>query len=231
MPTGPVPAVGPPPTSNLESLPATRRSILLALKKRGSAHAEELPSDLGVTVSALRQQLSSLQSDNLVAYEEVREGLGRPKHSYFLTPQADELFPRAYTEIATELFAYIEEQDRELLDRAFRRRRDRRIRQANLRLAGKSFEEKVRELTAILDDDGYVASCEQLEDGSYLIVEHNCAILGIASRYRQACSSEIEFIRSLLPEAEVTRLTHIVEGSRQCGYLVAPRAKRAPAWA
>ena len=35
----------------------------------------------------------------------------------------------------------------------------------------------------------------------YRIVEHNCAIWAVAQRYGQACTSEIDFIRTVLPEA------------------------------
>jgi DeoR family transcriptional regulator, suf operon transcriptional repressor len=210
---------------------STRRSILIALKTRGSARAEELAGDLGVTVSAMRQHLSSLSSELLVEHEALRDGRGRPRHIYHLTERADALFPRNYAEITNELLAYVDDADHELLEKIFRRRRDRRVRQANLRLAGKDFSERVAELTRILDEDGYLATVESDADGTFRIVEHNCAILGIARRYGQACSSEIEFIRSVLPEAEVTRVSHIVAGGRHCGYLVIPRQRRAPAWA
>jgi len=229
--TGQVPAVTPAPATGLESIPATRRAILKSIKTRGDARAEELAGDLGVTVSAMRQHLASLSSDGLVSYKEVRDGRGRPRHIYFVTDKADALFPRNYPELTNELLGYVDEADHELLEKAFRRRRDRRIRQANARLAGKSFEERVLELTRILDEDGYLATMEPAEGGGYRIIEHNCAILAIAQRYGQACSSEIEFIRSVLSDAEVNRVSHIVSGERHCAYLVTPRGRRAPAWA
>lgn len=232
MTTGPVPVVpSPPAPAGLDSLPPTRRAILTAIKSRGDARAEDLASDLGVTVSAMRQHLSSLASDGLVEHAQVRDGRGRPRHLYHLTDRADALFPRAYAEITNELLSYVDEADHELLEKVFRRRRDRRIRQANARLAGKSFAERVAELARILDEDGYLATFEACDDGSYRIVEHNCAVLGIAQRYNQACASEIEFIRSVLPDAQVTRASHIVAGARHCGYVVTPRERRAPDWA
>jgi DeoR family suf operon transcriptional repressor len=227
-----VPAVAPtPPSSGLEGLTPARRAILNAVKTRGDARAEELAKDLGVTVSAMRQHLAGLASDGLVDHQQVRDGRGRPRHVYHLTERADALFPRTYADITNELLSYVDEADHELFEKVFRRRRDRRITQANARLSGKSFEERVFELGRILDEDGYLATVESTGDGSYMIVEHNCAILGVARRYNQACASEIEFIRSVLPDAEVTRVSHIIAGARHCGYLVRPREKRAPAWA
>jgi predicted ArsR family transcriptional regulator len=44
----------------------------------------------------------------------------------------------------------------------------------------------------------------------------------VASRYGQACSSEIEFIQTVLDDARVERIQHMVEGARRCAYLVTP---------
>ncbi len=52
----------------------------------------------------------------------------------------------------------------------------------------------------------------------HLRVEKNCEIARVGKRYGQACSSEIEFIRAVLPEARVERISHIVEGARHCAY-------------
>jgi predicted ArsR family transcriptional regulator len=54
----------------------------------------------------------------------------------------------------------------------------------------------------------------------YRIVEHNCAIWAVAQKYGQACSSEIEFIRAVLPEAHVERVQHMIAGARRCAYEV-----------
>ncbi len=76
------------------------------------------------------------------------------------------------------------------------------------------------ELTRILDEDGYLASWEQVEPGVYRIVEHNCAIWAVAERYGQACTSELEFIRTVLEGADVERVQHMVAGARRCAYEV-----------
>ena len=82
--------------------------------------------------------------------------------------------------------------------------------------------EQVDELARILDEDGYLADVEPWPEG-WRIVEHNCAILSVASGFRQACRSEIELIRDALPGAQVTRVSHIVEGAHVCAYEIRPR--------
>ncbi len=210
-------------TTPVPSPPSTRRAMLLILKKRGEGRAEELADELGVTVSAARQHLASLTSAGLVEYRERKGAPGRPKHVYRLAAAAEELFPKAYEALATELLADVEAEDPELLARVFERRRRRRLERSSGRLAGRPFAERVAEVARILDEDGYLAQLERLDDGSFRLTEHNCAILGVAQRYDIPCVSEISFLRELLPDAEVDRVAHMLGGQHLCAYRIAPR--------
>lgn len=207
---------------------STRDAILLALKKRGEARAEELAAAVGVTVSAMRQHLTYLAADGLVGHREVRSGPGRPKHFYGLTAAAESRFPKTYDELTNELLDYVSDESPELLERVFERRRERRVAGAQVRLAGLPIDEAVQELARILDEDGYLAEVVAVpgEPDVYRIVEHNCAILGVAAKYGQACTSELDFIRTVLPSVEVERVAHMMAGARQCAYELRPRQPR-----
>ena len=206
----------------LSTLTPTRRQILESLKKRGELTADDLAEQLGLTTSGVRQHLVALTSDGLVAHHQVREGPGRPRHCYHLTAAADTLFPRAYSDLTNELLGYASDDDPELVERLFERRRRRRVEDARQRLVGKDFAAKVEELARILDEDGYLADFHREPDGTYFITEHNCAILGVARRYGQACSSEIGFLRESLPEARIERVQHMIAGAHSCAYEVKP---------
>ena len=214
----------------LEAMPETRRALLGALKRRGELGADELATLAVITPSGVRQHLSGLERDGLIERRELRGEVGRPRLAYRLTAAADALYPRTYFEFTNELLEYVGEGDPELLEHIFARRRERRLKGAKVRLAPLgTLEQRVRELTRILDQDGYVAEVEPLEslDGSlevgWRIIEHNCAILGVALRYGQACDSELEFIRAALPECEIQRVRHIIAGAFSCTYEVRPR--------
>ena len=207
----------------LTALPLTKRALLNNLKKRGDLSADDLAASLDMTVSGVRQQLSGLQRDGLVAFDEVRSGPGRPRYVYRLTSAADGLYPRAYAEITNELLEYVEDADQELLEAIFAKRRERRIERAQTRMANKAFPQQVQELAKILDEDGYLADYTELDDGTWLVTEHNCAIFGVAMRYGQACSSEIEFIRAVLSSAQVERVSHMVAGEHHCSYRITLR--------
>jgi DeoR family transcriptional regulator, suf operon transcriptional repressor len=201
---------------------ARGNEVVTALKHAGEATAEELATQLGVTVSAVRQQLDGLAADGLVAWRPLARGRGRPTHVYRLTRAAEPLFPKAYGGLTTELLGYVADADPNLVDDIFDRRRQRRLEGAQARLAplGQDFRARVAELAKILDEDGYLASWEALPDGSYRIVEHNCAVLDVAERYGQACTSEIAFLRQALPDARVERVSHMIGGAHSCAYQI-----------
>jgi DeoR family suf operon transcriptional repressor len=224
----PAPTVEPP----LAAMPTTRRAILVALKRNGPIRAGDLARQLGITVAAVRQQLMRLGEDELVTHrragedsraeEDSRaaEGRGRPAHSYELTVAAEMLFPKRYGDLTTELLGYLGGPDSAEVTDLFEQRRQRRLAGARPRLEAMGLDEQVAELTRILDEDGYLADVERLDDGGWRITEHNCAILSVATGFRQACSSEIAFIRDALPGARVERVAHLMDGAHVCAYEV-----------
>lgn len=209
----------------LDLLPDPRRQLLLLLKERGPLSADEAARALSMTVSGARQQLAVLESVGLVRHRRESSGPGRPRHLFSLTPAGDALFPRRHGELARELLGYLEDEAPDLLERVFTLRARRRVEQARSRLRG-DLEARVNELAAILDEDGYLTRVERLDDGGFLLVEGNCAVLDVAQRYGNACSSEIDFLRQVLPDTEVQRVSHIVRGDRTCAYRIHPHPSR-----
>ncbi|MBI2705973.1 MAG: ArsR family transcriptional regulator [Actinobacteria bacterium] len=211
-----------------------QRTVLYALKRRGEATVDDLAGSLHMTVSGARQHLAMLTEQGLVAAQPSGDdedpsgsgrSRGRPRLRYRLTPEAETLFPKAYGELTNELLGYLADEDGTLVDKIFVRRRDQRAANAKQRLAAnESLATKVRELANILDEDGYLAEYESLGNGTFRITEHNCAILSVAKQHPNACTSEIEFIRTVLPDADVERVAHIVSGQHHCAYLITGRA-------
>jgi DeoR family suf operon transcriptional repressor len=207
-------------------LSARARELVEALKHAGEATAEELAATLRITPSAVRQQLDGLAAEGLVTHRPQTRGRGRPTHLYRLTRAAEPLFPKAYGGLTNELLGYVGDADPALVDDLFDRRRQRRYEGARARLArvDQDLTSRVAELARILDEDGYLAGFEALPDGTYRIVEHNCAVLDVAERYGQACSSEIAFLRQALPDARIERVSHMIAGAHSCAYAVTPLA-------
>jgi DeoR family transcriptional regulator, suf operon transcriptional repressor len=205
------------------TLPDGRRAVLYALRRRGQATAADIARQLQMTPSGARQHLAALVDEGLAeATERPRPAgqRGRPQLEYTVTDKADGLFPKAYGELTNELLGYVADADPALVDTLFQRRRDERVRNATERLGKcRGLKAKVAELARILDDDGYLATWDEIP-GGLRIIEHNCAIWAVAQRYGQACTSEIDFIRTVLPGATVERVQHMVAGAPHCAYEV-----------
>jgi DeoR family suf operon transcriptional repressor len=204
--------------ANLDLIPEARREIIRLLKRRGPLPVEDIATALAVTVSGARQHLSSLERDGVVTYQRVRQGPGRPRHLYELTERGDALFPRRYAELMTELLGYVREADPSLVDRVFSRRSQRRYEAVRSRLEGLPLGERVRELVRILDEEGYFPELQSQREGEWRIVVRNCPVRALGEKYAQACASEISFLRKALPECEVRRSAHQLNGHGCCSY-------------
>ncbi|MBO0746815.1 MAG: ArsR family transcriptional regulator [Acidimicrobiaceae bacterium] len=203
----------------------TRAGILMTLKSLGEATADQLADQLGLTVAAVRQRLGPLTGEGLVAHRDERLGRGRPRRWYRLAPAAESLFPKRYGQLANQLLGVIEDSDPSLVEGAFTRRAEERQAQAVKRLKGLDRDAAVAELAVILDEDGYLANWEKIADGSWRVSELNCAILDVARQHGVACSSELSFIRAVLPWARVERVSHLLSGGHSCSYEILEKRK------
>lgn len=198
-----------------------RRDVLYAVRRRGEARVDEVAEALGMTITGARAHLTALVGQGLVtAQQEPATGRGRPRYRYRVTAAADRLFPKAYGELTNELLGFLD--DPAIEERLFDRRRDQRIERSRKRMDGRPLDERVAILADILDADGYMATWEACDDGSYVVAERNCAIAAVALQHPGACRSEIEFIRAVLPDASVERTSHMVAGDLRCAYVIRP---------
>lgn len=199
---------------------STRQSILQLLRRQGRMTALELSSALNIGAVGVRQHLALLERDGLVQVAGLRRSIGRPSHIYVLTPEAEQHFPKNYDQFAIDIVDYLAEHggDDAILQ-AFQARRQALARQIAPRLAGKTQAEKVAELSCILVDQGYMCEFEQLDDGSFLLIEHNCPLDCVARRYPQLCAQELELYQDLL-DVPIERETTIARGDLCCRYRI-----------
>lgn len=211
-----------PARSGVSSL---RREILVQLRKDGPSSPEQLAGALGASRTGILQQLRSLEAAGLVDRRTVRHGVGRPRHLYDVTPDAQIAFPSNYDALAAGLLAAVGTVGGdELVARVFAVRRQMIADQVRTRLeqrlpAGASLEAKVRELAVIQDEQGYLSSATVDADGTIRLRQCNCAIFGVAAQSSSPCEAELDLFREVLG-AEVVRETHIASGDRSCTYRI-----------
>lgn len=205
-----------------------RRDLLLRLRLDGPSSPDQLAERIGASRTGVLQQLRALEAARLVSRQTVRHGVGRPRHLYDVTTDAQDLFPSNYDALAAGLLAAIEAVGGDdLLDQVFTARRrqlgDRVREHMAERVAPEApLLDRVRELAVIQGDQGYLAEATLGADGTIRLREHNCAIYNIAADSPAACQAELELFTEILG-ADVVREQHIASGDRCCTYRIAER--------
>jgi predicted ArsR family transcriptional regulator len=204
---------------------ALRREIVVRLRRDGPSTPDQLAASIGASRTGVLQQLRALEATHFVRRETIRHGVGRPRHLYDITEDAQELFPTNYDGLAAGLLAAIDAVGGpSLIEQIFEARRRqagewvRRQIEDRVEPTGCLFD-RVSALAAVQDEQGYLAVAVLDPDGTIRLREHNCAILDIAQGQRSACEAEIELFRDVL-DADVVRESHIVAGDRCCTYRV-----------
>jgi predicted ArsR family transcriptional regulator len=209
--------------SGLAALPSTRRNLLLAIRRRGEASADDLATASGITLSAIRQQLSVLSGDGLIEHRQVLSGPGRPRHLFRLTDQAIELFPDLYRPLVLGLlrmfagdpadFATIwgqlsAESQAELVRRT----------------AGRPLADRVAEIARMVAELGFIAEAEALPRDAHALRILSCPLAEIAGHYPYVCEAELRSFEDATG-ADVQRVAIVTAGAPFCEYVIRAAAE------
>jgi predicted ArsR family transcriptional regulator len=199
----------------------TRGRILLLLKTNGRLSAGQLSSELGLTEMAVRRHMYALEREGSISVISVKQAMGRPIHTYELTMQADDRFPKNYNLLALDLLEELAEDPETagLITRMFEGRQKKLLDRYEPRMIGKSLEQKVAELELIQNAGGYMAKAEDKANGQFILHEYNCPIAQVAGKYEQACSCELSLFESLL-QTKVERTECLAKGGGRCSYTI-----------
>lgn len=204
-------------------LSGAKRRIVDRLKRADSVTAPELAAEFGLTDTAIRQHLESLEASGLVERVEMpRQGRGRPPVHWRLAAASDGLFTDRHSELTVELLATIRtELGDEALDTVVAARARRQLAHYETELLGAGgVDEKVRRLADLRSAEGYLAEAVSV-DGRLMLVEHHCPIKGAAESCGSLCAAELDLFRTALgPEVAVEREQHLLDGGQRCAYVV-----------
>lgn len=194
--------------------------VLQHLKRVGAASAKQIAQALHVTPTAVHHHLAVLEKAGLVATTLERRRIGRPACLYALSDQTARFFPHEYTELASRLLRSAAQVGGEAgVAGIFEHMRKNAVAQYAPRMEGKGFRERIAEMAKIQAESGYLADWQQLDENTFELTEHNCAILQVAREYPQACECELKMMQELLG-ATVCRQQHIAKGGFCCRYLI-----------
>ena len=203
-----------------------RVAILRLLQRRGHASIKDLELALGVTATAVREQLSQLLAEGSITAERSRGAVGRPFYVYSLTDKGQELFPRDYGELARlilqeSLDMFGQEAFATLLDRVGGRLTEGYEGQ----LQGKKLEEKLYALADLLGAKGFEADFAPAAEGEgFVLHESSCPFYAVVQDHPEICDMEQRMMSRVL-NADVQLSTCLLEGHHGCQFKVVPREK------
>jgi predicted ArsR family transcriptional regulator len=198
---------------------STRGRVVTLLRRSGRT-VEELARELGLTDNGVRAHLATLERDGIVRQRgSVRRGggVGKPAFVYELTPDAEELFPKAYEPVLLRMLDAISE------------RLGPEASEALLRGVGRSLAEgkdvpsddiRGRLETAVeaLNELGGLAELEE-RNGGFVIRGYSCPLAAVTPEHPEVCRMAETLISEL---AGVPVQEHCDRGARpRCCFEVA----------
>lgn len=201
------------------AMQGTRQDILTHLRRHGEATVSDLAGLLRLTATGIRQHLSILGRDGLIAVREARGRVGRPALVYSLTPQGMAMFPNRHDDLANSLLTEIRTiAGSQGLQSVLMRVAARAAEDFEPRLRGKPLDERASEAAAIINERGSVAELEA-SGREYLIHQYTCPFPNVARTNSGVCAMEVEFVRRLTGgDARLVR--SLLRGDKSCTYRV-----------
>jgi predicted ArsR family transcriptional regulator len=96
----------------IETLLGGTRARVLGLIRRSRRTIAELAEGVGISGNAVRGHVTALQGDGLVREAGTAPSTGgKPAQLYDITPEGEELFPKAYALVLHELVRTLQEED------------------------------------------------------------------------------------------------------------------------
>jgi predicted ArsR family transcriptional regulator len=202
-----------------------KKKLLYYLKIMQQAGLEELANVMKISRMAVHKHLAALQKRGLVEGVEIRGHVGRPRMVYQLTTRSKTVFPRSYSAIASYALDFIERNmGKEAVQKVLHERQNELFDQYYKRLKDLDFDERVRQLAKIRDEEGYMAESkkESKSGGKYVLFEYNCPIIQIAEKHWEACLAETELFEKLL-DADIDTTHRAAKGDLVCRFAIKER--------
>jgi|HubBroStandDraft_5_1064220.scaffolds.fasta_scaffold04767_2 predicted ArsR family transcriptional regulator len=200
----------------------TRGKIVSQLRRLGSASAADLAAEFGLSPNAVRQQLTILERDGLVAETSVRRGPTKPTYEFSLTSEADRLFPQAYDKMLSAVLREVKDQfGAPGVAKIFDGLSKRAVERARLEITAVRPEEKVAQLTEMLQKNGVVAEYS-LIDGGYVLHERSCPYFDAAKEHPEVC----QVIHHVMDETiggDHVQTESLASGGKECRFELYPK--------
>ena len=204
---------------------STKDKILQTLLRRPRITINELAEAVDINPISVRHHLTNLQMEGLIAADEVRHGVGRPRLVYSLTQDGMERFPTKYLRLTTRLLAQMKEtMPGPVVSQLFNQVAEDLANEYSSQIQGLSMEERLEFVKELLAQEGFTVEWEK-KDGEYQIHEISCPYYQIGIAHPEVCTVDQTLISKMLA-LPANKVQCILDGGAHCTYVVQPAAAK-----
>jgi DeoR family transcriptional regulator, suf operon transcriptional repressor len=196
------------------------------LERKSGATLEELTKAVGLSRTAVNQQLVSLEADGFVSKTTPRKTAGRPQHVYVLTEAGANRFPKQYSWFSKMLIETLRQQVGAEQVSQYMYDLGVKLSAALIpRLVGKNRAERIDEIVRIMNETGFVARTFTAMSGDKLprVECKNCVYHDLSKDYPEVCRFDIGFLSGLMG-AQVEHQSCMQRGGESCRFRFIPPA-------
>jgi predicted ArsR family transcriptional regulator len=156
--------------------------------RRTGRTVDELAQELKLTDNGVRAHLATLERDGIVQQRgSVRSssGGGKPAYVYELTPEAEDLFPKAYESVLSQLLNVLARQLGSEESEALLRRVAYRLAEEQT-LPADGVHARLEEAVRVLNKLGGLAELEE-RDGNFFIRSYGCPLSAVVLDHPEVC--------------------------------------------
>ncbi|HSL31468.1 MAG TPA: winged helix-turn-helix transcriptional regulator [Anaerolineales bacterium] len=200
---------------------STKDKILRTLLRKPKITINELAEAVGINPISVRHHLTNLQMEGLIAAEEERHGVGRPRLVYSLTEDGMERFPTRYLRLTTRLLTQMKESmPAPMITQLFNQVAEDLASEYATQIQGLSMEERLEFVKELLAQEGFTVEWEKKDD-EYQIHEISCPYYQIGIAHPEVCTVDQTVISKMLA-LPASKVQCILDGSSHCTYVVQP---------
>ncbi len=193
--------------------------ILQTLLRKPKITINELAEAVGINPISVRHHLTNLQMEGLIAAEEERHGVGRPRLVYSLTEEGMEKFPTKYLRLTTRLLAQMKESmPGPVVTKLFNQVAEDLASEYTSQIQGLSMEERLEFVKELLAQEGFTVEWEK-KGGEYQIHEISCPYYQIGVAHPEVCTVDQTLISKMLA-LPASKVQCILDGGAFCTYVV-----------
>ena len=179
------------------------RVRVTAALRRGPRTLDQLTGELGLTRTAVRLHLATLERDGLVVRRGFQAGRTKPSHVYELTGAAEQQLSRAYIPVLTQLLHVLSERLPGDQFDAVMRAVGRELLAERPRPRG-TLRDRAEAASELLDQLGGLTDVRE-ENGVLIIQSHGCPLAATAVDHPETCSAMESFVSEFVGSAATQR--------------------------